>query len=122
MPFSKSKLEQFKKQLLERRSSLTKRIKDVEAGEDPNAYVDVVDQANAEANKSLEFQMKNHTASVIKEVDLALKRIEEGSFGECVQCGEVISEARMKANPATTLCIDCKAAIESEKGRFPGRS
>lgn len=42
----------------------------------------------------------------------ALKRIEIGEFGECLECGETIAEARLQSNPAITLCIDCASARE----------
>lgn len=42
----------------------------------------------------------------------ALARIDNGEFGECLECGEPIAEARLKSNPAITLCIDCASALE----------
>lgn len=44
----------------------------------------------------------------------ALVRLERGEFGECVQCGEPIAEPRLKADPATTLCLDCASERESQ--------
>jgi len=41
-----------------------------------------------------------------------LGRIDNGEFGECLECGETIAEARLNANPAITLCIDCASARE----------
>ena len=55
-------------------------------------------------------------------IDQALRRLESGTFGECASCSEPISEARIKAFPFTTLCIDCKAELESEEQRYPGRA
>jgi len=40
-------------------------------------------------------------------VEAALRRIEQGSYGLCARCGKPISSARLEAQPATTLCIDC---------------
>jgi len=42
----------------------------------------------------------------------ALAHIENGEFGECLACGEAIAPARLKSNPAITLCIDCASARE----------
>src|SRR6056297_3242911 len=42
----------------------------------------------------------------------ALVRIDNREFGECLECGEPIAEARMKSDPAITLCIDCASASE----------
>jgi len=43
---------------------------------------------------------------------VALARIENGEFGECMECGEDIAAARLNSNPAITLCIDCASARE----------
>ena len=59
---------------------------------------------------------------ILFQIDAALRRIDEGSFGDCAQCGESIIEARIQAFPFTTLCIDCKAELESEEHRFLGRA
>ncbi|MCJ7496018.1 MAG: TraR/DksA C4-type zinc finger protein, partial [Deltaproteobacteria bacterium] len=45
----------------------------------------------------------------------ALARIEDGTFGICEECGEEISEERLKARPVTTLCIGCKTKAEAEE-------
>lgn len=89
---------------------------------DEISFADSVDQASADADKTLTLQIKNRDRTLLIQLDAALRRIDEGTFGECEQCGEAISEARMKANLATTLCIDCKAELESEQSRFQGRA
>lgn len=48
------------------------------------------------------------------EVELALKRLEEGSYGVCDECGDDIGLARLMANPSATLCVHCQA--ERERG------
>jgi DnaK suppressor protein len=45
----------------------------------------------------------------------ALERIEDGEFGICESCEEMIGEARLKARPVTTLCIDCKTEQERQE-------
>ena len=52
----------------------------------------------------------------IKEIDAALTRMETGNYGKCQKCGREIGLDRLRALPATTLCINCAAARES-KGR-----
>jgi DnaK suppressor protein len=78
-------------------------------------FTDAVDQAAAETDKNLSLQMKNRERNILWQIDEALRRIETGNFGECQQCGESIAEARIRAFPFTTLCIDCKAELESEQ-------
>ncbi len=88
---------------------------------DESVYTDSVDQAAAETDKNMTLQMKNRERNVLWQIDEAIKRLDEGTFGECERCGEMISEGRIEAFPSTTLCIDCKAELESEEHRFPGR-
>lgn len=49
----------------------------------------------------------------IQRLQGALRRIEQGHFGECKECGEAIADARLKADPATTLCLTCASAKEA---------
>ena len=46
------------------------------------------------------------------DIDAALQRIENGDYGECFECSEVIKPGRLEANPMATLCIDCAEALE----------
>lgn len=63
-------------------------------------------QAMAKASEARRTQQ-------IARLKAALQRLERGEFGECVDCGEAISVARLENDPAVTLCIDCAAARES---------
>jgi DnaK suppressor protein len=48
----------------------------------------------------------------LAKIDAALKRLDEGSYGECLDCGEAISGARLEANPMATRCVGCESARE----------
>lgn len=48
----------------------------------------------------------------LKRIKAALARIDDGSFGECFECGKEIAAGRLKANPTVTLCIKCAQAKE----------
>lgn len=124
MALRKEKLLSIKNDLLARRAILSEEIQRATAEfiNDEPFFADSIDQAAADTDKSLLLQMKNRDRNVLWQIDEAIRRIETGTFGECERCSEAISDARMKANPATTLCIDCKAELESEQHRFPGRA
>lgn len=62
-------------------------------------------QAMAQASESRRAQQ-------VVRLKAALARLERGEFGECSECGEPIAEARLKNDPAVTLCIDCAGARE----------
>jgi DnaK suppressor protein len=48
----------------------------------------------------------------VRRLKAALARIERGEFGECLDCGESIAPARLKADPGATLCLNCASARE----------
>ena len=51
---------------------------------------------------------------LLREVELALERVEDGSYGECEECGEAIASGRLDANPTARLCIGCAEALENQ--------
>jgi DnaK suppressor protein len=120
MALRKERLESIRKQLLSRRQALATELTRATADfiDDEPSFSDSIDQAAADTDKTLAVHIANRDRNVLSEIDVALRRLEEGSFGECESCGESISDARMKAYPSTTLCIDCKTELESEQQRF----
>ncbi len=124
MALRKEKLESYRKQLTARRETLSAGLRVATAeiiNSDSNA-ADSIDQACADVDKSFAMQLRHRERATLNQINEALRRIEAGEFGECERCGESIAEARIKAFPFTTLCIDCKAELESEEHRFPGRN
>lgn len=59
-----------------------------------------------------------HDASELREIDAARARLEEGSYGECMECGQDIGFARLKATPSAVRCIVCQTRFE--KTHAPG--
>lgn len=57
--------------------------------------------------------------SALADVEDALARIAAGAYGECVDCGEPIAPARLKAYPAATRCVDCQSAVERREAGPP---
>ena len=47
----------------------------------------------------------------LREVEKALERIEQGTYGICAECGKEIPPARLEARPESTLCVDCKSRL-----------
>src|SRR4051812_46381039 len=117
MALRKEKLESYRKELTRRRDTLASEVRAATERmiNDDVAYADAVDQASADSDRAISVQIKNREREVLMQIDQALRRLEEGIFGECERCGDEISEARIKAFPFTTLCIDCKAELESEE-------
>jgi len=59
--------------------------------------------------------LENNFRDEVQEIDDALTRIDEGSFGQCLRCGKDISEARLEGLPASRYCIRCEQAVEQEQ-------
>jgi RNA polymerase-binding transcription factor len=75
--------------------------------------LDVADQAVFSYQKEMIFSQGTEGHSQLSRVRLALERLNEGSFGECLQCGQPIGEKRLEALPWTPYCIDCQEKVEN---------
>jgi DnaK suppressor protein len=75
--------------------------------------LDVADQAVLSYQKEMIFSQGTEGHNQLSLVRLALERLSEGSFGECLHCGQAIGEKRLEALPWTPYCIDCQEKVES---------
>ena len=82
---------------------------------DANDLPDEMDLASSEYIQSFEFRLRGREKSLLSQLDLALKKIEDGSFGVCEICDEPIGKKRLEARPETSLCIKCKEDQEREE-------
>jgi DnaK suppressor protein len=82
---------------------------------DKNTFPDPTDRANLETDRNFLLRIRDRERKLILKIKEALARIEDGTFGICEECGEEISEERLKARPVTTLCIGCKTKAEAEE-------
>ena len=73
---------------------------------------DEVDMTSVELETGMRMRLRNRENLYLKKIDEALKRIQDGSFGDCADCGEEIEPRRLEARPTTTCCISCKEAEE----------
>jgi len=69
---------------------------------------DALDEVNIATERELATRNLERGSSVLREVRAALTRIEEGRFGQCLNCEEEISPKRLRAVPWTPLCLACK--------------
>ncbi len=82
----------------------------------PDDRYDEIDQATTDIEQSMRMRLLNRETLYIKKIEEALKRIEEGHFGECEECGEDIEIRRLEARPTATLCVSCKEEEERREG------
>jgi len=109
------KLEQYRKMLLDRRQELAADLQQkTEREKDRENFIvgDSVDEAEASFEVDFDLTMKENMVRQIKEVDEALERIKEGTFGVCENCGEDIPQDRLKVRPNARFCIRCKSEME----------
>ncbi len=83
---------------------------------------DAADHAVQSYQKELLFLQGTQGHSQLTLVRAAMYRVEDGSFGECQQCGNVIGEKRLEAVPWTPNCISCQEKIENGELEGPSRA
>jgi len=113
---SENKLRRFKQQLLKLQAELQK------AGETGDQAEEVVEldqtrvgrlsRMDAMQAQAMSVETGRRRRQQLLQIDAALHRIEEGDYGDCQECGELINPKRLEANPFATLCIQCASALE----------
>ena len=78
-------------------------------------FPDLGDQATAEIERNFMLRLKGRERKLLKKIDEAIERINQGIFGICDKCGLDIGIKRLEARPVTTMCIDCKTLQEEEE-------
>jgi RNA polymerase-binding transcription factor len=111
----KKKLDAFKKRLEERQRELRQNVsRTAQDGReaDLESAQDVADRAANSYTKEFLFSQSSSERQILQMVEGALNRIREGSFGECISCGEEINPKRLEAVPWTRHCIACQEKVE----------
>jgi DnaK suppressor protein len=115
MTYFSEVLKQRLRDLLAGRGDLCAKIEVERNSEGP---IDDVEFAVARGQDEFRLQMFQRNRKLIHEIQEALRLIEEGEFGICLECGGNISFARLKVQPMTKVCIDCKRQMERAEKRF----
>jgi DnaK suppressor protein len=111
----KKKLDSFRKKLEERQQALRKAVSRTEEDgriADQESAQDIADRAANSYTKEFLFSQSNTERALLNMVESALMRIREGTFGECVSCGNEINPKRLEAVPWTRYCIACQEKKE----------
>ena len=108
------KLDYFQELLEQRKAVLINNTDHTvfDMGNDKERFADPTDRAELETTRSFTLRIRDRERKLLYKVEKALKRIETGSFAVCDICGGEIEEARLKARPVTTKCIECKQEEE----------
>ena len=113
------KLAHFKKILIDSLQGHTDHVRDDQAAAlelSDDGVKDTVDLSLMDVNKELALQLGERESQMIADIDQALLRIQEGSYGVCARCGKLIDERRLEAMPTARYDAACQAAIESSNG------
>lgn len=110
------KILEIKKDLIFRRDKLLSEAEEA-LNELPGQTVfpDLGDQATAEIDRNFMLRLRGRERKLLKKIDDAIERIDQGTFGICDKCGEEINIKRLEARPVTTMCIECKTQQEEEE-------
>ena len=82
-----------------------------------NEVLDAVESAEADIQEELEFALVQMKSETLNKVNDALVRLEQGSYGNCFECGEEIAEKRLRALPFAVRCKDCEESRETAEQR-----
>ncbi len=82
---------------------------------DPDDFADEIDSASSESGVAFVGRLRERERALLQKVEASLAKIEAGTFGVCISCGEDIGLKRLEARPVADLCIDCKNEQEKRE-------
>ncbi|HEY7534890.1 MAG TPA: RNA polymerase-binding protein DksA [Thermodesulfobacteriota bacterium] len=80
--------------------------------QEEDSFPDPLDRAKSESSITIELRKRDRERKLIQKIQKAIQKMEDGSYGICEECGDEISEERLKVRPEATLCIKCKEEQE----------
>jgi len=121
---SASRLEHFKELLLSDLQLHARHVGEEQARalEIDNDDAKSSDQAIRDVIQELALKLGDRESKAVAEIDQALMRMKEGSYGLCVRCGKAIEERRLEAVPTARYDAACLTEIENAKGNSAGPS
>jgi DnaK suppressor protein len=113
----KKELERYRRLLLEKKSSLASELaktKNAEEETTEESTQDIADKAVSSYTREFLYSLNDSERSTVQQTEQALLRIDDATYGFCLNCGNAMSEKRLTAVPWAPLCVDCQEL--SEKG------
>ena len=105
--YFRQKLRDWKTEILEGSKTTISNLQ-----QETGALPDIVDRASAESDKALELRTRDRQRKLISKIDSALRRIDEGTYGYCIETGEPISLKRLEARPTATMTLEAQERHE----------
>jgi DnaK suppressor protein len=116
-------LEQYRERLRTMQQQLTQRVfrletelHNMEAGRD----IEHTDHAQEEAVNDEMIALDERSRQQVQEIQAALARIDDGTYGDCARCGEPIHPKRLETLPTTCYCTRCQEQLETRSSRPQG--
>jgi RNA polymerase-binding protein DksA len=115
---TKQQLGRLKNTLLERQRTLTSEVREKreqaasEAAEDTMGVADTGDESVLRMQADLDLQEAGRDMEELQQIDVALRRMDDGSYGECLACGTDIEYPRLQAQPTALRCLECQSQHE----------
>jgi DnaK suppressor protein len=115
------RLEHFRRILTEQLRQHTERVRDNQAAAlemraNDDGVKDTVDMSVMDVNQEIELRRGERESQLVADIDQALLRIDEGTYGTCARCGQEIPPARLDAMPTARYDAACQTAIEASEG------
>lgn len=112
------KLEHFKRKLLAERERHLAHINDNQQdarqiAEADDGVKDAADMSLLDVNQEIEYRLSERESQLVAEIEEALRRIAEGTYGICERCGKPIDERRLEALPTARYDAACQAVMEA---------
>ena len=114
---NKNQIDELKAILLQRKESLSQNIHNSIDSIDQLKDQDInddLDYADFVSDSFTEGMIANHQLDELKQIEEALKKIKEGTYGICDMCGINIPIGRLKAKPFARFCTECRTVYENE--------
>ena len=117
---SKKELEKYRRLLEEKKASLSVDIAKTRSAEEETSEEltqDIADKAVSSYTREFLYSLTDGERSTLLQIDDALARIDEATYGFCINCAQPMAEKRLTAVPWAPYCVDCQEL--SEKGMLP---
>jgi DnaK suppressor protein len=117
---SKKEMEKYRRLLEEKKATLSVDIAKTRSAEEETSEEltqDIADKAVSSYTREFLYSLTDGERSTLLQIDDAIARIDDGSYGFCINCGQPMAEKRLTAVPWAPYCVECKEL--SEKGMLP---
>jgi len=109
---TQKELEVIKQELIERKYDLDKKLTQLNEKVTDEREMDPADQAASSTMEQLNSSFQNTELDEYRNIEIALNKIEDGTYGACIDCGEPIPDKRLKLYPNAARCLQCQEAVE----------